>query len=256
MRVVADGVSFDTEVTFNLDSSDITPRHWQMLAKKVFEARDNYDGFVITHGTDTLQYSAAALSLMLGEDFAKPVFFTGAMLPPDAKNSDALSNLKSAFAAARDLKRGVYVVFAGKTIRGDSCVKAHTSEKDAFTDAGLSQASEARPYTGKLCEKVFLLKITPNINDEIADFILEKGYKGVVCEGYGLGGIPSLLLEKLGGLVKSGVRVIVVSQCLYGGADLNVYAAHRKALDFGIEAWNMTSTAALVRLMIELGETT
>ena|GEM_PF-5747500 len=106
----------------------------------------------------------------------------------------------------------------------------------------------------KLCEDVFYLKITPQIHPDIADFLLEKGYKGVICECYGLGGIPSALLEKLGALVTGGVRVIAVSQCLQGGANLQIYAAHKRAADLGIEAWNMTGAGALARLMLELGE--
>jgi L-asparaginase/Glu-tRNA(Gln) amidotransferase subunit D len=92
------------------------------------------------------------------------------------------------------------------------------------------------------------------MSGDIADFLLEKDYKGVVCEGFGLGGIPQGLLERLGELVSGGVRVIIVSQCLYDGADLNVYAAHKRAADLGIEAWYMTGAAALVKLMLELGE--
>ncbi|MCL2698347.1 MAG: asparaginase [Oscillospiraceae bacterium] len=259
--VSVSGVSYDSEAIFSLDSSNITPGHWQMLAEKVFNAGGVYDGFVITHGTDTLEYSAAALSLML-YDFMKPVIFTGAMLPPHESDSDARLNLTAAFEAARDLKSGVYVAFAGKLIHGISCAKVHTKEKDAFIDTGIygpvtELTAVKRRIAGAgsvpLCEKVFVIKITPNMNGDIASFILEKGYRGVVCEGFGLGGIPYGLLERLGGLVKSGVRVVVVSQCLYGGADLNVYAAHRKAQEFGLEAWNMTGAAALVRLMIELG---
>ncbi|MCL2639131.1 MAG: asparaginase [Oscillospiraceae bacterium] len=251
--VFIENASYETEAVFSLDSTDITPRHWQLLAEKIIEAGARYDGFVITHGTDTLEYSAAALSLMLS-GFDKPVIFTGAMLPPHAENSDAEANLKAAFEAARDITRGVFVAFAGKIISGISCAKVHTNGKDAFADTGLHGDFKIRPYNGKICEKVFLLKITPNMNSDIADFLLEKGYKGVVCEGFGLGGIPRGLLERLSELVTLGVRVVVVSRCLYGGADLGVYAAHAKARDLGLEAWSMTGSAALVRLMLELGE--
>ncbi|MDR2532646.1 MAG: asparaginase [Oscillospiraceae bacterium] len=257
ITVETDGVSYVSERLFSLDSTALTPRHWQLMAKKVFEAAisGKYSGFVITHGTDTLQYSAAALSLML-ENIVQPVVFTGAMIPLGADNSDAPANLSMAFAAARDLPGGVYVAFAGKIIDGSSCIKLHTKDKDSFTDAGLPfrTVSAVPVLRDKLCEKVLYLKITPVINNDISDFILEKGYRGMICEGYGLGGITDGFLEKLGALVKSGVRVVVVSQCVYGGTDLNVYAAHKRASDLGIEAWSMTGSAALVRLMIELGE--
>jgi L-asparaginase len=258
LSVNVDGVCYDSEPVFTIDSSDITPRHWQILAEKIFESHENYDGFVITHGTDTLQYSAAALSFMLA-DFDKPVIFTGSMLPPDAEGSDAADNLALALTAARDSESGVHVAFAGKIMSGISCIKLHTKDQDAFTDTGLTCECRGAHWASvhascKICEKIFLLKITPNITVDIADFILEKGYKGVVCEGYGLGGIPSGLLGRLGELVQRGVRVVVVSQCLYGGADLSVYAAHKKAQDLGLEAWNMTGSAALIKLMFELGE--
>jgi L-asparaginase len=260
IAVSVSGVDYDTESPFAIDSTDITPSHWQLLAEKISEAK-SYGGFVITHGTDTLEYSAAALSLMLA-GFDKPVILTGAMLPPHMPDSDAEANLAAAFEAARDTKKGVYVAFAGKLINAISCTKTHTKEKDAFTDTGLSVGCDApgAPHCASVnasanasfCEKVFLLRATPNMNGDIASFLLEKGYKGVICEGFGLGGIPTGLLAGLGGLVKAGVRVVIVSQCLYGGADPGVYAAHRKALDLGLEAWSMTGTAAFVRLMLEL----
>jgi len=245
-----DGVSYDTESLFTIDSTDITPAHWQILAKKVYEERGNYDGFVITHGTDTLEYSAAALHFMLA-GFKKPVIFTGAMHPPHAPDSDARANLAQAFTAARDMNGGVFVAFAGKIIHGISCIKMHSKDKNAFVDTGLTCEYKCG-VNSAFNENVFLLKITPNMSGDIADFILEKGYRGVVCEGFGLGGIPGGLLEKLGGLVKCGVRVVVVSQCLYGGADLSVYATHKKAEALGLEAWALTGSAAFVRLMLEL----
>ncbi|MCL1823717.1 MAG: asparaginase, partial [Oscillospiraceae bacterium] len=250
------GVSYDIINPFTLDSTDITPAHWQMLAREVFNNREKYDGFVITHGTDTMQFCAAALSLMLIH-FDKPVIFTGSMKPPHLPDSDASANLTAAFEAVRDMKQGVFVAFGGKLIPGISCVKTHTTENDAFTDAGggFSVVYDNSPpvLRDKLCEKVFYFKITPNVNKDIIDFILEKEYRGVVCEVFGLGGIPRSLLERLGALVKSGVRVIAVSQCLFGSVDFNVYAAHKKAAEIGIEAWDMTGSAALVRLMLELG---
>ena len=250
-----EGVCCEVRSIFTLDSTDITLRHWQTLAGAVFEARESCDGFVISHGTDTLQYSAAALSLML-ENLGKPVIFTGAMKPFSAPDSDAADNLSAAFKAARDSQSGVWVAFGGKLINGLSCVKVHTSATDAFADAGKTppQSGGAARLRDKLCEKVFYLKITPGTDPDIADFILEKGYRGVVCEVFGLGGIPKELLGRLGELVRSGVRVAAVSACLYGGADFSVYAAHRQAQEAGLEAWDMTESAALVRLMLETGE--
>ncbi|MCL2077327.1 MAG: asparaginase [Oscillospiraceae bacterium] len=271
--ILPHGISYKSENVFSIDSADITPAHWKILAGTIFENREKYDGFVITHGTDALQYSAAALSFML-VNFDKPVIFTGSMKPFSIKDSDAPFNLASAFAVARDLSDcdcgGVFVVFAGKIIGGDSCVKISSRDTDAFTgvngSAGSANSDGAKLFAtlpnsclppvlkNNFYEKVFYLKVTPNISGDIVDFLLEKEYKGAVCEAYGLGGIPHGFLERLGGLVKSGVRVVIVSQCLFGGVDLSVYAAHKKALELGIEAWNMTGAAALARLMLELGE--
>ena len=247
------GFSFDEINLFNLDSSDISPEHWKTLARTVFEKRFDYGGFVITHGTDTMQYSAAALSLML-ENFDKPVIFTGSQRPPCAKDSDAPANLFAAFKAAQELNRGIFITFGGKLINGLSAVKIN-SQTCEFADAGFvyeNLCNNPPVLRDRLCEKVFYLKITPAVNCDIVDFILEKDYRGVICEAYGLGGIPQGLLESLGNLVKRNIRVIIISQCLYGSVDINIYTAHRKALDLGLEAWDMTGAAALVKLMLEL----
>ncbi|MCL2109405.1 MAG: asparaginase domain-containing protein, partial [Oscillospiraceae bacterium] len=171
---------------FAADSTDITPAHWKILARAVFEHAQNpaYRAFIITHGTDTMQYTAAALSLML-ENFDKPVILTGASKAPATKDSDAAANFSAAIGAIAGLQCGVYVVFGGKIIPGLCAIKlnSHTCE---FIDAALTSFPEKpNPHAppilrDKLCEDVFYLKITPQIHPDIADFLLEKGYKGVI----------------------------------------------------------------------------
>lgn len=275
LSLIPDGINVTPYTLFSLDSTNIKTSHRQLLARKVFDSYSDYDGFVITHGTDTMQYTAAALYLML-VNFNKPVIITGSQKPFDADGSDAPFNFASAFACAAAISRGVYICFGGKIISGESAVKLFTKSNSAFIDANgyfgevcidsdnneyavqlfkEPVAVNGRPaLMDKLCEDVFYLKITPNLKENIIDFIKNNGYKGVICEAYGLGGIQENILNGLAMLCKNGIRVIIVSSCAYEGVDLNVYNVGIKAREAGIESGGgMTGSYVLLKLMWELG---
>jgi L-asparaginase len=270
MRV--QGTEISRRKLFSLDSGNIAPSHWQKIARTIAESYNEYDGFLIIHGTDTMSYTSASLFYML-QGLDKPVILTGAQNPLAEKGGDAMPNLISATCAARDIKRGVYIVFSGNIIKACSAVKLYSKSGDAFIDtlgyAGSANSESARLFYGewppntdakgfllkdKLCTKVFYLKITPNLSGEIIEFIKNQGYKGLLIEGYGLGGIQETLLNSIGQLASEGVRVIFVSGCVYEGADLTIYQTGRAALKSGIEdGGNMTAAHALIKLMWELG---
>ena len=190
----------------HLDSSNIQPEEWQSIARRVFEARAEFDGVVITHGTDTMAYTASVLSFML-RGIPIPVVLTGSQLPIEHPLTDALENLRIAFAMACSGAPGVFVAFDRKVILGCRAVKTRTRDFDAFesvnwplvgaVDAGGLHIDPAAlpPRTGgdcvlqsALCRDVFLLKLTPGLNPEILDLLLQMHYRGVVIEAFGAGG--------------------------------------------------------------------
>ena len=253
---------------FRMDSSNIQPEEWTKLARAVDEVMDECDGVVITHGTDTMGYTAAALSYMLlGQK--KPVILTGSQLPLGAPLSDAETNLACAVEAACQGVPGTYVCFARKLILGTRAVKTRTMSFDAFDSVNRSLAgtidSEGvhflRPQKiedkyklrPEVDNRVFLLKLMPGTQPNVMDYVLQAGYRGLVIEAFGLGGLHYIrrnLVDKLHMLREKGVRVLVVTQCMYEKADLSIYEVGNQMLKADvISGMDMTTEAAVTKMM-------
>lgn len=257
------------------DSTDMNPAGMAQIAKSVREYYDSYDGFVITHGTDTLAYSAAALSYML-RNLEKPVILTGSQLPLEAPCTDARRNLLDAVCFACAEIAGVFVAFDGILISGVHATKLKSKSMDAFQSVNFPVIAEIKhgkitycqgylllPKTAgkffaatKLCQNILVLKIFPGIGCEIFDFIREH-YAGVIIESFGVGGIPGEkpdLVSKIPQLIEAGVAVVISTQCLYEGIDLDVYAVGKKlAREHVIFGADMTTEALTMKLMWALG---
>ena len=257
-----------------LDSSNIRPEEWQQLARDIFEHRAGFDGIVISHGTDTMAYTASAVTYMLpGIDL--PVVFTGSQLPLADMLSDGPDNLRTAFAMAASGCPGVFLAFDRKVMLGCRAVKVRASGFSAFesvnaryaglvSNQGLVLNDHILPRpTGeaRLCpeisKNVFLLKLTPGLNPAVFDMLAAMGYKGIVVEAFGLGGI-NVLGRGLRGIhrcVEDGISVVVTTQCLYDSSDLRVYQVGNKLLELGvIQGRDMTSEAAMTKLMWAIGQ--
>ena len=257
-----------------LDSSNITPEEWQHIAREIFEHREGFDGIVVSHGTDTMAYTASAVTFML-PDIDVPVVFTGSQLPLRDVLSDGPDNLRTAFAMAATGKSGVFLAFDRKVMLGCRAVKVRASGFSAFesvnaryaglvSNQGLVLDSGVLPRpTGKarlcpeLSKDVFLLKLTPGLNPAVFDMLAAMGYKGIVVEAFGLGGI-NVLGKGLRGIrraVEDGISVVVTTQCLYDSSDLRVYQVGNKLLEMGvIQGRDMTSEAAMTKLMWAIGQ--
>ena len=261
---------------FTLDSSNVQPEEWRALARAAHEALKTCDGVVITHGTDTMAYTAAALSFMLAGE-RKPVILTGSQLPMNHPLTDARLNLLRAFAAAQAGVPGVYVCFGDRLISGVRCVKTHTTSMDAFSSVNAPQAghfdvegvhfshsqrytpppgAEDLPLRDGIDPRVFLLKLVPGTSPDVLRFVREADYRGLVIEAFGLGGLHYIrrnLVRALDALAKSGVRVLVVSQCLYEKADLGIYEVASGLAPSRVRGGaDMTTEAAVCKLMSNL----
>ena len=247
-----------------LDSTNVGPEHWQAMARAVWTAKDDYAGVVISHGTDTMAYSSAALSMML-ENIDLPVVLTGAQLPIEAPNTDGRRNLLDAFTAAASGSAGVYLVFDGKIIHGEAAYKQRTVGFDAFVTVNrplAGQVSDGRaewadfPAPGGLAQlrdklelKVGLLKLTPATSLEEIDFYPKQGWKGLVIEGFGAGGIPERLLPAVQRAAAQ-MPVVLCSQCRYDGVNLDVYDVGHQAVASGVISGGLrTPEAWVLRLM-------
>ena len=257
-----------------LDSSNIRPEEWQQIAREIFENRLGFDGVVVSHGTDTMAYTASAVTYML-PDIDVPVVFTGSQLPLADILSDGPDNLRTAFAMAASGHSGVFLAFDRKIMLGCRAVKVRASGFSAFesvnaryaglvSNQGLVLDTEVLPRPkglARLCtdisKNVFLLKLTPGLNPAVFDMLAAMGYKGIVIEAFGLGGI-NVLNKGLRGIhrcVEDGVSVVVTTQCLYDSSDLRVYQVGNRLLELGvIQGRDMTSEAAMTKLMWALGQ--
>lgn len=258
----------------NIDSSNISSYDIERIANAAADAAERCDGVVVTHGTDTMAYTSAMLAEALAAP-PLPIILTGSQRPFYAENSDAPHNLAAAFAAACDKRFcGVYVAFGNCVIAGGLAHKAYSTNDNAFVSAGeyAAHISEdgvftdvtAAPIHGKYVrrtemirnsERIANITVTPYTNASVFDDVRRSGVRGVVIEGYGLGGIPERLLPKIAALTADGVKVVLISQCLCGGVSMDVYEVGRRAVSAGVSGGGgMTLEAALARLCIEIGE--
>ena len=259
----------ETKTILNLDSSNIQPEEWRLIARAVFECLEEYDGIVILHGTDTMAYTASMLSFML-RNVDKPVVITGSQLPVGHPQTDAKQNLYDALITAASGIAGVLVVFDHQIMLGCRVAKVRTTSQNAFESINRSpvgwvtlgqvrliappEMTQAAPALDDAIESnVFLLKLIPGTRPEVFDDIARLGYRGVVIEGFGLGGLHCLrrnLLEGIQKLMEANVAVLLTTQCRYEPSDPTVYETGRLALELGImQAYDMTSECAVTKLM-------
>ena len=257
-----------------LDSSNIRPEEWQLIAKSIFDQRLDFDGVVVSHGTDTMAYTASAVTFML-PNIDRPVVFTGSQLPLADMLSDGPDNLRTAFAMAASGCNGVFLAFDRKVMLGCRAVKVRASGFSAFesvnaryagrvSNLGLVLDKEVLPKANgepkllsDVSRNVFLLKLTPGLNPAVFDMLAAMGYRGIVVEAFGLGGI-NVLNKGLRGIhraVEDGISVVVTTQCLYDSSDLRVYQVGNRLLEMGvIQGRDMTSEAAMTKLMWAIGQ--
>lgn len=267
-----------TKAICNLDSTNITPDHWLMMTEAVRKEYNLYDGFVIAHGTDTLAYTAAALSYLI-QDSPKPIVLTGAQKPIGSEITDAKANLRDSILYAADSDScGVSIVFDGKVIQGTRAKKTKTKSFAAFDSINypyLAQIHDGRiiryvkenkslkkvKFFKKLNQKVFLLKLTPGISPHLLEKIFDY-YDCIIIESFGSGGIPQSLEEKLFSLMQQYPPeekiVIMTTQVTYEGSNVGVYEVGRKLhSQFKIlEAKDMTLEAVITKIMWILAEGT
>ncbi len=267
MPQLKDICDIDCVCLFNLDSTNITPAHWCGIANQIRKNYADYDGFVITHGTDTLAYTAAALSYLI-QNPGKPVVITGSQRPVGFDGSDAKTNLRDSFiCACSDKLCGVTVVFDGKVISATRAKKIHTKSLSAFesvnfpyiarvTDGRIIhyitlKQTASRAFFDSVNEDVAIVKIFPSMKASQLEKMLD-GLKGAVIESYGTGGMPLNSLEPvLESAFRRGVVIVITTQAEHGGSDLSAYAAGSELKKYShvLEGYDMTTEAALAKLM-------
>ena len=271
-----DELVIKTESLFSIDSTNMMPKNWIQISRAIEDNYDEYDGFVVCHGTDTMAYTASALSYMI-QDSPKPIVLTGAQKPIGMEITDAKANLRdSIIYAADENSRGVQIVFDGKVIAGVRAKKTKTMSFAAFssinypylavindgkivrfTDGNMSDGPVK--FSHKLNNRVYLMKLVPGVTPEFIPIIFGL-YDGIIIESFGAGGIPEAIekqlfieMEKYDPMDKV---VVMTTQVQYEGSNINVYQVGRKlSSNFDVlEARDMTLEATLTKLMWVLAQ--
>ena len=260
------GTEIFPECIMNIDSSDISVKDMKLIGTAADKAiKEGYDGIIITHGTDTMAYTSAVLRKMLSGT-PIPVIITGSQRPFYSENSDGKINLLNAIKAAADSSlKDVFLLFGDKLIRGDRAHKDYTENDNAFVSScgysGIIQngrlivnefpdADTEYHFNLDFNENVMLIKLTPLTDGSIFTFAAESGVKGIVIEGYGAGGIPHRLLDSIKESISKGIKIMLISQCLYDGVDMSIYEVGTDAAKLGIiSGGNMSAEAAVAEMM-------
>jgi len=274
----------DAQILFSLFSENITPKHWKEIAKAVAkQISEGVDGVVIAHGTDTMGYTAAALSFAL-QDLPVPVILVGSQRSADRPSSDAATNLIGAVTAAAkapfaEVAVAMHEITSDTSIilhRGTKVRKCHTSKRDAFESVNATPMARVQnqkismltkkyrkrnplrklTLKAKFEEKVALIKFYPSMNPAVIDWYVEKDYSGIIIEGTGLGHAGSYAFKAIQNAIEQNVIVGMTSQCIWGRVNMNVYNQGRDLLALGvIPLEDMLPETATVKLMWIFGQT-
>jgi len=287
---LAEEVNLHSEVVAQMLSEDMEPGHWQEIAEDIDEHKDDYDGIILGHGTDTMSWTGAALSLML-QNLDIGVMIVGSQRSSDRPSTDAKMNMYSASKFLTETGFTGFGVCMHETSNDTTCNilppqkvrKMHTSKRNAFQPINAEKIGTVNYQTGEITtnfetnnkeyEKhteldtdIGVLKVRPGMSPEEIEFLIEQDYSGVVIEGTGLGHMPvnafddktqhhAEILEKVEKLCEDAL-VVLASQCLNGRTDMNVYDAGIKIQEAGVmEAEDMHPELAYVKLMWSLGQT-
>lgn len=263
----------------NLDSTNVGPSHWLEMAAAIRAHYEAYDGFVITHGTDTMAYTAAALSYLI-QDSPKPIVITGSQKSISLDDTDARMNLYNSFlyAADRD-SHDLSLVFDGKVILGTRARKERTKSYNAFSSVDYPEVAVIRDgklirylaprqyafgaepvFYDQLEERVLLLTLIPGMGAEALNLLMDS-YQAVICQSFGVGGLPGgetgQFAQAMGEWLEHGKTIVMMTQVPYEGSDMAVYQVGQQVKEKYqlMEAYNMTMEAAATKLMWVLGQT-
>lgn len=269
----------ETVQLMNLDSTNIGPSHWLKMADAIRTHYRDYDGFVVTHGTDTMAYTAPALSYLI-QDSPKPIVITGSQKSICLDDTDARRNLYNSFLYATDRdSHDVSLVFDGRVILGTRARKERSKSYNAFSSVDYPEVAVIRDgrlirylaprayaygaepvFYDRLEERVLLLTLIPGMGAEGLR-LLKDSYQAVILQSFGVGGLPGgsggALAQAMGEWLEAGKTIVMMTQVPYEGSDMSVYQVGQQVKEKYqlMEAYNMTLEAAAAKLMWVLGQT-
>ncbi len=273
---LSDIAEISYEFVVNIDSTNMDPTIWTDLAQRIYKNYHKYDGFVVTHGTDTMAFTASAISFAI-QGLSKPVVFTGSQKPPQDLASDARNNLVNAVKVANSGIPEVCIVFGTEILRGNrSQKKSETSlnafwspvtqplglialEPQIYPDRILHLKPKQLKFQPKFESRVMFYQMFPGLKNKYVEMAVNNGSKGMILNSFGAGNVPTgkySLIPALKKAFKKSMPVVITTQCVEGSAQMVLYETGYAPLKAGaISALDMTSEAAVTKLMWILAQT-
>lgn len=278
VNIPKDICSLEGKTIMNIDSTNMTPDKWFVIANHIKQYYELFDGFVITHGTDTMAYTAAALTYIF-HNLNKPIIITGSQYPITEFYTDGIQNLTEAVYFAMENITGVFICFDGDLIAGTRATKIKTRSYDAFESVNFPVVANIKHHKvlydtrikdqflqkenfnpleirTKYNDRILVIKLIPGMHADIFDFIKEH-YDGVIIESFGLGGIPDNehnIALKINELIETGIVVVLTTQCLEEGVEYGVYeVGSLLPRDKTIIAGDFNTETLVAKTMIAMG---